>query len=140
MCECGERAEKHRAMCRACLKKQDADREQRKYNRGRKISWADYQEPCIYSPHTDRYYDDPEDLYDDFEAGEELPEYAFGVVKENLEIDAVNVVDREIEAQGWFEGAEKRVKDYTALQTALDAICAEIGPSFREDSNTVVIF
>ena len=140
-CACGNPLGKYyRLLCDECEGKKAKERESVRFEKAQKIEIADYDGPVV---HGDEFYSDIDSFLDHCEnEGLELPKYVWATTPEKFELNADDIVERELEKQSMHEDAWDSIPDkaMVSLRAFLEAWTKEISlDTYFEDQSRAVL-
>lgn len=132
-CECGKEILIHRARCDECAEKI-------RFDKAKKISWAEYIDGFIYDQNTEKYFEyigDMEDYYGDEDL--DMPSYIYACIKVPFAIDMEDVVENTCNYEH-YEDAYQDIDKLDELKKFVDDWCKEQKVvTYYQDSSTVIL-
>jgi hypothetical protein len=143
LCACGADCGKHWTACKACRDAKELEKEKKRFEKAKKVPFAEYTGFGCFDPKTDKFYEEIEYLTDhyedgdDCEEGETPPKYAWGTTEVRPRYDADYVIEHI--SQDMFEDYPDSVVDPEGLQKFLDEWCARQPSSYELDYSTAIL-
>jgi hypothetical protein len=128
LCVCGQPTDGFCYLrCSACRAQMEADKEQARFEKAKKLTIEEYDGPVYWEGHSgtlgDGYFADVEDLLDHCEQeGMDPPDYVWTCDKDEMTLDAESIVEHAVEDM--YDSIP--AKAIVSLQAYLDTWCKEV--------------
>jgi hypothetical protein len=145
-CVCGKLIDRsYRLRCDACLAQMDADKEQKLFEKSKKLTIEEYDGPVYWEGRSgdmgDGYFSDVEALLDHCESeGMDPPDYVWTCDKNEMKLDAESIIENAVSEmyEDAFDSIPKKALD--SLQAYLDVWCQEVNiVSWHDNHATAVL-
>lgn len=125
------------AYCAACHQLDEEFREAERLRKAPRVLESDA--PMLYCDCCENYFGDSHELLDDHDRHERtLPTHAWAAEPTDFRMNADDLLERELEEQGFAEGSEYEREAIDALQAVLDHWCKRFGKQAFSATNNLV--